>query len=177
LEAGNILLKMEKSSILELIETVVEEMKLIIEERHIVLNLDINSDHKIFGDSGVIRDVVCELILNASKHTPDGGKIGISVEKREKGTVVSISDEGPGIPEEEKDYIFDKFYKVGDCLNHKSGTYKYNTGGICVGLATIKAMIEAHGGSVWVDISKEGHSEGSRFSFFIPDRKETYQKS
>lgn len=169
LEAGNIVLNMEKLSILGLIETVVKEMGFLVNDRRIVLNLNISPDLKIFGDIGAIGDVVCELILNAAKHTPDGGEIGISAEKRERGHVISVYDEGPGIPEEEKDFIFDKFYKVGDYLNHKSGTYKYNTGGICVGLATIKAMVEAHGGSVWVDISQDSHTKGCSFNFFIPD--------
>lgn len=169
LEAGNMVLNMENLPILELIETVVKEMGFIVKDRRIVLNLNISPDLKIFGDIGAIGDVVCELILNAAKHTPDGGEIGISAEKRERGHVISVYDEGPGIPEKEKDYIFDKFYKVGDYLNHQSGTYKYNTGGICVGLATIKAMIEAHGGSVWVDISEGIHTKGCSFNFFIPD--------
>ena len=171
LESGNVLLDMQNLSVSGLIKTVLEEMNFIVENRHIVLNLDISPDLKIFGDSRIIRDVVCELLLNAAKHTQDGGKIEIGAERRESGIVICIADEGPGIPEEEKDYIFDKFYKVGDYLKHKSGTNEYNTGGICVGLATIKAMIEAHGGSVWVDIPKDGYNMGCSFNFFIPDRK------
>jgi len=99
------------------------------------------------------------LISNSLRYTPSGGIIKVSVSREDKKVKVSVSDTGPGIPPEFRDKIFDRFFQI-----------KGRPGGeFGLGLAISKAIIEAHGGKIWVD-SREGG--GSVFSFILPVSKE-----
>jgi len=76
-----------------------------------------------------------------------------------------VADTGIGIAETEHELIFEKFYEVGDALVHSSGDYAFRSGGLGVGLATAKTIIEAHGSSLTV---RSQLGEGSVFSFRLP---------
>ncbi|MGZ3596865.1 MAG: sensor histidine kinase, partial [Syntrophales bacterium] len=106
-----------------------------------------------------IEEVFQNLLDNALKYTPEGGKIIVSVRNDdENGTVeVSVSDTGRGIPEDGLMEVFDKFKRVDDRRGAVIGTG--------LGLAIVRHIINAHGGHIWVK-SKVG--EGSTFTFSLP---------
>jgi PAS domain S-box-containing protein len=110
------------------------------------------------GDYERIREVMSNLISNAIKYSPPGGliRVGGWVEKDEVG--VFVSDEGIGIPTTEQERIFDRFTRVDNSLTRQ-------TPGAGLGLFLVKAVIEAHGGRVWVE-SRPG--QGSTFNFTLP---------
>jgi signal transduction histidine kinase len=118
------------------------------------------------GDPGRLRQILTNLTGNALKFTTQGEvAVRVSVESREEAETVlrfSIQDTGIGIEEEEISLIFEKFYEVGDALQHSSGEHEVKSGGLGLGLATVKAILQAHGSAVEVESTK---GKGSCFSF------------
>ncbi len=110
------------------------------------------------ADRDKITLVLNNLLTNAIKFTDAGGRIMVSAERKNGEVQVHVADTGIGIPAREVERIFDRFYQVEP---HLTRTY----GGLGLGLAIAKGMIELHGGKIWVE-SVEGL--GSRFSFSVP---------
>jgi signal transduction histidine kinase len=106
----------------------------------------------------VYERILLNLLSNAVKYTPEGGAINVNIMDHTGEAVVSISDTGIGIPENEVDTIFERFYRTEKSRNRQ-------TGGAGIGLTIVKSILEAHGGTVEV-MSKEGL--GSTFLIKIP---------
>ena len=105
-----------------------------------------------------IKQILVNLLSNAIKFTPEGGRIRLEARVQESMVVVSIHDNGIGIPPEEHESIFDKFHQVG-------ATTKGVREGTGLGLAITKRLVEQHGGSIWVQSKPR---EGSTFVFTLP---------
>ncbi len=112
----------------------------------------------IRGDQARLRQVIDNLINNAIKYSPKGGEVRISGTFDDDRVTVSVTDEGVGIPEDEQDRIFERFYRVDSALSRK-------TQGTGLGLYLARAVIEAHGGKISV---KSQLGKGSTFSFTLP---------
>lgn len=112
----------------------------------------------VFTDPEKIEDVLINLLDNAVKFSPQGGKITIKGETSDNEVLVSIIDEGVGIARHDQERIFDRFYRADSSLTK-------TTRGMGLGLHICRATIEAHGGRIWVQ-SKPG--KGSRFTFSLP---------
>ncbi len=112
----------------------------------------------VAGDEGRLLQVFDNLLGNAIKFSPDGGRIVVTVE--DAGTTIraSVSDQGVGIPKNQQQRIFERFYQV-------NGSARRRFGGAGLGLAIVKRIVEAHGGEVYVE-SEPG--KGSTFYFTIP---------
>lgn len=107
-------------------------------------------------DVDMIRRVMINLLENATKFTPTGGKIGMGAQPEGKFVKVWVEDDGLGIPPEMKEFIFEKFTRL-----KVEGTPK----GVGLGLAFCRLAVEAHGGKIWVEPKPE---RGSRFIFTLP---------
>ncbi|MCJ7543222.1 MAG: ATP-binding protein [Phycisphaerae bacterium] len=119
----------------------------------------------IRADRGKVRDVITNLVTNAIKFTPDGGEVGVDVSRRSPQTVaIAVSDQGPGIPDEELPHIFEPFFSGTDVLTHSSGDAGYMKRGIGLGLTIVKYFVELHGGTVHVSTG----AWGSIFTVEIP---------
>ena len=112
----------------------------------------------VAADPEKIEEILTNLLDNAIKFSPKGGTITIKGEVSENEALVTVADEGIGIPLRDRDRIFDRFYRVEDDLTK-------STQGTGLGLYICKTLIEAHGGRIWVD-SELG--KGSRFTFSLP---------
>ena len=112
----------------------------------------------VAGDKGRLLQVFDSLLDNAIKFSPRGGKIVVAVE--EAGTMVRafVSDQGIGIPGDQQERIFERFYQV-------DGSARRRFGGAGLGLTISKRIVEAHGGKIWVESEPE---KGSIFYFAIP---------
>lgn len=110
------------------------------------------------GDADKLTQVLDNIISNAMKYSPQGGKITFKVEEKKDHIVVSVSDQGMGIPKENLQQIFERFYRVDKARTRKLG-------GTGLGLAIAKEMVEAHGGEIWAE-SVEG--KGTTVSFTLP---------
>ncbi|MEH7123475.1 cell wall metabolism sensor histidine kinase WalK [Bacillus sp. JJ1532] len=122
-------------------------------------------DHSAFVemDGDKLTQVIDNIISNALKYSPEGGKITFRLEEQNEFVVISVSDQGVGIPKENINKIFERFYRVDKARTRKLG-------GTGLGLAIAKEMVEAHGGEIWAT-SKEG--KGTTISFSLPyDRTE-----
>lgn len=109
-------------------------------------------------DEDKLTQVIDNIISNALKYSPEGGKVTFLVEEQTDKIIVTIRDEGVGIPKQNVKKIFDRFYRVDKARTRKLG-------GTGLGLAIAKEMITAHGGDIWVT-SQEG--KGTSISFSLP---------
>lgn len=115
------------------------------------------------GDEDKLTQILDNIISNALKYSPQGGKITFYMEEKDNQIVVSIQDEGMGIPKDNLEQIFERFYRVDKARTRKLG-------GTGLGLAISKEMVEAHGGKIWAE-SVEG--KGTTIFFTLPyDRTE-----
>jgi two-component system sensor histidine kinase KdpD len=103
-----------------------------------------------------LDQVVTNLLENAARFSPPGGEITISVSPWQRSMQVRIADQGPGIPSEERERVFDAFYR-GDATNGRSGSG--------LGLAIARAIVLAHGGRIWVEGAPSG---GAAVVFELP---------
>jgi PAS domain S-box-containing protein len=110
------------------------------------------------GDEGRLEQVVNNLLSNAIKYSPQGGRIEIGGRVLPTEAVVTVSDQGVGIPLEEQPRVFERFFRGA----RERGQ---STPGAGLGLYLVKAIVEAHGGRIWVE-SNPG--EGAAFSFALP---------
>ena len=114
----------------------------------------------VLGDRNRIHQVIANILENARAHTPAGTKIEVSITEKESAIEVAIKDNGPGLKEEDQDRIFERFYRA-----DSSRTRAVKTEGSGLGLSIVKAIMQAHGGDVFVE-SKLG--DGATFTLRFP---------
>ncbi len=112
-------------------------------------------DVAVDGDAVRLRQIVSNLLSNALKFTPSGGRVTMSVVGRDDTAILEVRDTGPGIPPEEIGRVFDRFYR-GPSVR---------AGGSGIGLAVVRDLVRAHGGEVSVESEPGG---GSRFLVVFP---------
>jgi signal transduction histidine kinase len=142
--------------------------------RYRALNLEIHDfpgcGDMTFGDNERLYQAFRNLISNAIKYTPDGGRINIDGRQLPGFIEITISDTGIGISPEDYTRIFEKFGRLGNVSLHSSGKTKFKGGGAGLGLSITRGIIEAHGGSIWVE--SPGYDElncpGSTFHVLLP---------
>ncbi len=159
MEAGMMTYRFEPGVLSPLIDRAMMEIGPIVESKKITVEKRVNESlPKIMMDSERILQALRNLIGNAVKFTPEGGQIRVSALLVNRNVEVSISDTGPGIPEENLGKIFDKFQQA-----LPSGSYPMKGTGL--GLAIVNHIISSHGGKIWAE-SKPG--QGSTFIFVLP---------
>ncbi|WP_124057877.1 cell wall metabolism sensor histidine kinase WalK [Vaginisenegalia massiliensis] len=109
-------------------------------------------------DQDRMTQVIDNILNNAIKYSPDGGKIEVKIEENHSNVLLSISDQGLGIPQKDLPHLFERFYRVDKARSREQG-------GTGLGLAISKEVIEMHGGRIWAE-SVEG--KGSTFIFELP---------
>jgi signal transduction histidine kinase len=159
IEAGRIEVKSSRVSLSGLVHEVVEALRPVAAEKVIALEAIIREPSiLVWVDRDKINQVLTNLIGNAIKFTPVQGRVTVSASRNGGESVqVSVSDTGPGVAPDEKEKIFAKFYQVAEANGE-------NSKGTGLGLAIAKALVELHGGKIWVE-SEEGR--GSTFSFTL----------
>jgi len=112
----------------------------------------------IRGNLRRLRQVMSNLVSNAIKYTPAGGRITVAVSEGEHHVSIRVMDDGIGIPLADQPYIFDKFFRV-------DAPETYDIPGTGLGLSIVKSVVEKHGGRVWVESAP---GEGSTFTVLLP---------
>jgi signal transduction histidine kinase len=152
-----------------------EEFKGVVSARGQILSVQEfdGYDEMTFGDEERLFQAFRNLISNAIKYTPDGGKIIVDGRQLPGFIEVTVEDSGIGIDVDDHTRIFEKFGRLGSVALHSSGKTKYKGGGPGLGLPITKGIIEAHGGSVWVESPgfDERNCPGSIFHIMLPLRK------
>jgi signal transduction histidine kinase len=161
----------------QMVEALSIEYRTTLRKRNLTMDIQ---DHPgtrqwIYADSARMMQALRNVLNNAIKYTPDGGTITITGRKLSGFIEVIISDTGIGISPENQAEIFDKFGQLGRVELHSSGKTKFKGGGPGLGLPISRGILEAHGGSIWVE--SEGYDEircpGSTFHILIPSRMES----
>jgi PAS domain S-box-containing protein len=143
----------------QIVERVAADFKFAAEEKGLALKFEGEpATGSVSGDAEWIQRAVANLVSNAVKYTPRGGKVRVRYRETEGQGVVEVIDNGPGIPEAAQARLFERFYRVRNESTRRSP-------GSGLGLAIVKTIIERHGGRVWVT-SAEG--KGSTFGFLVP---------
>ena len=158
IEDGTFAQKKDPLTLSRIIARSVEDMSPVCQEKDILLESHVpDALPNIIGDEESLVRVFTNIIGNATKYTPGGGKITLSAENNEYYITVSISDTGSGIPHDKLPFIFEPFYRV------KGKEEKHRGSGL--GLTFCKKIMESHGGEIWAT-SKEG--EGTTFVLKFP---------
>ncbi len=157
LESGTMELKKSIVDVQGILDSMRDLYTIQAEPRKIALDFVRGSaPHALSCDSGLVERVVMNLIGNAMKFTPEGGKITVEIGTRDGEMEFSVQDTGPGIPKMALKSVFEKFKQL------EGGQMRQGYG---LGLAICKKVVELHGGRIWVE-SEEGR--GSRFIFRLP---------
>ena len=174
LQSGKVKLKKQWQMLEEVVGTALRTMKQPLIKHHIVVDLTNTHSATSSGelpliefDAVLIDRVLCNLLDNAAKYTPEGSKIVISARIQQQNMLVSVSDEGPGLPESLENQMFDKFTR---------GEKESAKAGVGLGLSICKAIIEAHGGKIWASNKSPSASSltgtraetGAIFTFSLP---------
>jgi PAS domain S-box-containing protein len=159
LQAGGLPLNMSEVDLLQLIKQTVERFRTQTEKH--VFRLDFPPDFPaLHADEERLTQVITNLLSNAVKYSPSGGEIQIEGSAGDNEVSVCVHDQGPGISPEDADRIFDRFYRASGAMAR--------TQGAGLGLFLAKAVVDAHGGRIWVDPSPE---QGARLCFTLPKRQ------
>jgi signal transduction histidine kinase len=113
----------------------------------------------IWGEEDRLRQVVLNLLINATKFTPEGGKITLRAKDSGQNIVFQVQDTGRGIPVEDQNFLFQAY--------HWQANDVENLSGLGLGLSLCKLLVELHGGKIWAESTP---GQGSTFSFSIPIR-------
>jgi signal transduction histidine kinase len=157
IEAGNLVLEQRSEDVAALVKEASDMFDDAAREKQLRLECHVEEDvPAVYADRFRVLQVLSNLLGNALKFTPAGGMVTLRA-ARDGGPDVrfSVSDSGPGIPEEQRAHIFDRFWQARETAHT----------GVGLGLSIARAVVEAHGGRIWVD-SRPG--EGSTFSFTLP---------
>jgi heavy metal sensor kinase len=120
---------------------VVEAMRPLAESRGVRLSLERGGAAVVMGDEGRLRQVVINLLDNALKYTPEGGRIEVGVEAKGGNALVTVRDKGIGIPAEHLPHVCERFYRVDKARSREQG-------GTGLGLSISKSIVTAHGGGI-----------------------------
>jgi signal transduction histidine kinase len=136
------------------------------ERRKLAVEVECDEPFLIDADREKLRLVLGNIVQNAVKFTPDGGRVEIGLIR--EGTLINLTvrDEGIGIEPGELDRIFDRFYTTADTTRHKSGKFEFATRGSGLGLSIAKSYVEAHGGTIRAE--SDGVGKGSCFRIRLP---------
>jgi signal transduction histidine kinase len=160
LDAGRLRLEREQIDVEQLVSEVVEEMRVTAAARNDI-SFEVEASDSVgpvVGDADKVRQILLNLVDNAIKYSPDGGRVGIRLEARDSGLRLAVTDEGLGVPHGEQQRIFGKFYRVDPNLTR-------GVGGTGLGLYICRELARRMDGRVWVK-SQEG--KGSTFVVDLP---------
>jgi signal transduction histidine kinase len=158
IEAGKVTLNRENLDLSAVLEDALSSLRPQFVAKSIRLETNVPRSISIDGDRVRTRQILYNLLSNAAKFTPAGGRVSVDVSCADGFAEISVSDTGIGIPPQEHESIFDKFHQV---VAATSGMRE----GTGLGLPITRRLVEEHGGRIWLE-SEPG--KGSRFTFTIP---------
>jgi signal transduction histidine kinase/predicted metal-dependent HD superfamily phosphohydrolase len=156
----------DKISVVEMLENVSARYREAASHRKIDFHIKVpHGIGAVYGDYSLIVIVLTNLVSNALRFTPNGGQVIVTAEKNSGLVKFSVIDTGIGIEDSQLSLIFEKFYEVADSFEHSSGDVEFMSGGLGLGLSTVKSILKAHGANISV-VSSVG--KGSAFTFSLP---------
>lgn len=162
LQSADALENPERVSVDSVIARAVDANRVAAESHRITLVAQTDPDAVAWGDESMLVTAVHNLIANAIQYSPDGTRVGIGALHRDGAIEIAVTDQGVGIPEAERERVFERFFRLDNARSRQ-------TGGTGLGLAIVKHVVQNHGGEVRV-WSQQGH--GSTFTIRLPQAPE-----
>lgn len=159
LQAGRLSMKLTPLDVNDIVTAIAERLSLSAEKKNIELEVQSVPLPTIAGDGDRLVQVLTNLIGNAIKYTPAGGKILVETGIRNGGVEIIVRDNGIGIPSDDLAHIFDRFYQVDKSRGPKRGTG--------LGLAITQEIVQSHGGTI--HINSAGVNQGTSVTVWLPD--------
>ena len=160
IESGTIIINSRTLRVNRAAEEVIKELSMAASEKNIDLSLTLSGKLacSVKTDNLILKEIITNLVSNAIKYTDEGGAVDITVKGRIKDVMVTIADNGWGIPKDSHDQVFSKFFRA-------QNTVKRETTGTGLGLYLVKGLLERLEGKIWFE-SEEG--QGTKFYFTLP---------
>ncbi len=163
IESGQEYIELVNFDALPILAGTVDKMRALAEEKGIELSVDVSGSlPAVRANPDRLEQVITNLVENALRFTPPGGKVVVNVYRDGAFACVKVADSGPGIPQDQQDLIWEKFYKV------DKSRVRNNVGGTGLGLATVKRLVENMGGGVSVESTP---GQGATFIFTLKLQK------
>ncbi len=156
LQAGQLRIQPELRDLSEILDTAMAQLESITSEHRLVIEVEPGLP-PVMVDMQRVAEVLVNLVGNAVKYAPPATHVTISAATRQGALQVNVSDEGPGIPVENREKVFEAFLQLED-------SFRQQRKGLGLGLAICKGLIEAHGGKIWIADT----SSGTTVSFTLP---------
>ncbi len=149
MEAGQLKLDLKPVNAAAFLSSSAESFRALLEEKGVALAVETAGTEKLefSADSSLLRRVIENLISNAWKFTPKGGKVTASVRKEDGGLIFTVADTGPGVPPEQLEAVFEKYKRL------RAGE---GEAGFGLGLAIARKIVELHGGKIWAEAGEGG---------------------
>ena len=151
-------LRLETFKLSDAVQEVVQRLSVVAGQKHQEIKVQLSDGCEMHADRAKLTQVVYNILDNAIKYTPQGGLIRVRLIRSGRNAILTIADNGPGIPKEDQAHIFDRFYRVDKARSR-------DTGGTGLGLSIVHQFVLMHGGNVSVE-SKEG--AGTTFTIELP---------
>ena len=164
IEGGHLLLHPSPTSAEEIVDQVLDRARKLLQAKRVEIAIE-NGLPLLQVDAGSLSQALFEIVENAAKYTPPGGQIRISANRGEDSTVtVSVENDGPVVPLELRGRVFEKFFRA---------SKKEKEHGFGMGLAIARGIVEAHGGRIWMDATKD--NSGTILRFTVPAQVEQHE--
>jgi two-component system phosphate regulon sensor histidine kinase PhoR len=157
LESNKVQLRKEPLDLNEVVEKAVTQVKPLAADKRQSLEMDLEPMSSIEADGVLLQEVILNLIENAVKYTPGDGKIAVKTNEVDDKVIFAVQDSGPGIPVQDREHLFEKFFR--------GQAHQSQIKGTGLGLFLVKYFIELHGGEVFLE-SEVG--KGTRVGFTLP---------
>jgi heavy metal sensor kinase len=157
-DSGQIQLERRRIAVLPLVREAASLLEVLAEEKGQHLSLDGDETANVQVDRAILRQILINLLDNAIKYSPDGGRISVHALRIGQTVSIEVEDSGPGIPQEHRDRVFDRFYRIDEARSR-------DVGGAGLGLAIANWGAEAHGGRLELRCPENG---GCVFRLLLP---------
>ena len=157
-ETGNLQMNFSEVDLSVVLKDILDDTEILAEEKNLYVHSDIERNIKCYADADRIHQAILNIIENSVKYTPAGGYIDLILKKSENFAVIEIKDTGIGIPESQKELVFDRFFRSDNARIN-------NIPGMGLGLPLVKLIVDAHKGEV---ILNSEMGKGSSFILKIP---------
>jgi signal transduction histidine kinase len=155
-ETGTLRLQLERTDLADVLRDAAELYGDLAEERGLTLQVDAPPELCVNADRNRLRQVAANLVDNAVKYTPAGGRVELAARREGRQAILVVRDTGPGIPADDQPRIFDRLFR---------GDRSRSERGLGLGLSLVKAIVEAHGGQVALESAA---GQGSTFTVRLP---------
>jgi signal transduction histidine kinase len=158
-EARQLPLTIEAIDVSTLVNDVIEQFRSQATSRTLSISSNLSSGVTVHADRDRLAQVLGNYLSNAIRYSPDGAAIVVSAHRAEGEVIVAVGDHGPGLTPEQRDHVFERFYRIDPSRSRALG-------GSGIGLAIVRALVDAMGGRAWAE--SDGLGTGSTFLVSLP---------